>query len=282
MLLGFNLLLWTTHVTQEHFHLFGELKKTGYDGVEIPVFEGDPEHFRKVGQVAKDAGLRVTAVTVLPDEQTSAVSPDPAVRANATKRLTWALDCLQAAGGELLCGPFYQPLGVFTGEPATPEEREGVSEVHGKAADYAAKLGLALSVEPLNRFECHALNLVDDAAALVKKVDRPNYGLLYDTFHQNIEEKDPVGVILPNIAQINHVHVSENDRGTPGKGHVPWDATFKAFKKGGYQGFYTIEAFGRALPALAAATRVWRDFFPAREEVYRSGHDFLREAYAKA
>jgi D-psicose/D-tagatose/L-ribulose 3-epimerase len=282
MLLGFNLLLWTTHVTQEHFHLFEEIRKTGYDGVEIPIFEGDPEHFRKVGQVAKDAGLRVTAVTVLPDEQTSAISPDPAVRANAAKRLVWALDCLDAAGGELLCGPFYQPLGVFTGEPATAEERAGIVEVHTQAADYAAKLGLKLAVEPLNRFECHALNTVEDSAAVVRQVDRPNYGLLYDTFHQNIEEKDPVGVILPNLAEISHVHVSENDRGTPGKGHVPWEATFRAFKKGGYQGFYTIEAFGRALPALAAATRVWRDFFPAREEVYRFGHDFLREAYAKA
>ncbi|HEX2527857.1 MAG TPA: sugar phosphate isomerase/epimerase [Geminicoccus sp.] len=282
MLLGFNLLLWTTHVTQEHFHLFEEIRKTGYDGVELPIFEGDPEHFRKVGQVAKDAGLRITAVTVLPDEQTSAISPDPASRANALKRLHWALDCLSAAGGELLCGPFYQPLGVFTGEPATTEERAGIVEVHSQAADYAAKLNLKLAVEPLNRFECHALNTVEDTAAVVTKVARPNYGMLYDTFHQNIEEKDPVGVILPNIAQINHVHVSENDRGTPGKGHVPWDATFKAFKKGGYQGFYTIEAFGRALPALAAATRVWRDFFPSRDEVYRFGHDFLREAHAKA
>lgn len=282
MLLGFNLLLWTTHVTEEHFPLFAEIKKTGYDGVELPIFEGDPEHFRKVGQVAKDNGLRVTAVTVLPDAQASAISPDPAIRQNALKRLTWALDCLDAAGGELLCGPFYQPLGVFTGEPASQEEREGIVEVHGKAADHAARLNLKLSVEPLNRFECHALNTVADSAAVVKQVNRTNYGMLYDTFHQNIEEKDPVGVILPNLAQINHVHVSENDRGTPGKGHVPWEATFKAFKKGGYQGFYTIEAFGRALPDLAAATRVWRDFFPAKEEVYRSGHDFLREAYAKA
>ena len=282
MLLGFNLLLWTTHVTQEHFHLFAEIKKTGYDGVEIPIFEGDPEHFRKVGQVAKDNGLRLHAVTVLPDEQTSAISPNQASRDNALTRLIWALDCLDAAGGELLCGPFYQALGVFTGEPATEQERTWIAEVHRRAADYAEKRNLRLSVEPLNRFECHALNTVADSAALVKQVDLPNYGMLYDTFHQNIEEKDPVGVILPNLAQINHVHVSENDRGTPGKGHVPWDATFKAFKEGGYQGFYTIEAFGRALPLLAAATRVWRDFFPSREEVYRSGHDFLREAYAKA
>ena len=92
------------------------------------------------------------------------------------------------------------------------------------------------------------LNTVEDAAAMVRAVNAPNYGLLYDTFHANIEEKDPVGVIAPNLPYINHVHFSENDRGTPGKGHVPWAATMRALKHGGYDGWCTIEAFGRALP----------------------------------
>jgi D-psicose/D-tagatose/L-ribulose 3-epimerase len=282
MLLGFNLLLWTTHVTDEHFPLFGELKRAGYDGVELPIFEGEPGHFAKVGQVLRDEGLRCTAVTVLPDETQSAVHHDPASRRGAVNRLTWALDCLKAAGGEVLCGPFYQPLGVFTGEPPTARERGHLVEVHKEAAAHADRLGIKVSVEPLNRFECHALNTVEDAAAIVERVGAPNYGLLYDSFHANIEEKDPVGVIGRYLPVINHVHLSENDRGTPGKGHVPWAPTLRAFKQGGYEGWFVIEAFGRALPALAAATRVWRDFFPHREEVYRFGHDFLRETWAKA
>jgi D-psicose/D-tagatose/L-ribulose 3-epimerase len=282
MLLGFNLLLWTTHVTEEHFPLFAELKRAGYDGVELPIFEGEPEHFARVGRALRDEGLRCTAVTVLPDEAQNAVSPDAASRRGAVKRLSWALDCLKAAGGEVLCGPFYQPLGVFTGEPPTAREREHLAEVHKEAAAYADRLGVKVSVEPLNRFECHALNTVEDAAAIVERVGAPNYGLLYDTFHANIEEKDPIGVIGRYLPVINHVHLSENDRGTPGKGHVPWGPTLRAFKQGGYEGWFVIEAFGRALPALAAATRVWRDFFPHREEVYRFGHDFLRESWAKA
>ena len=143
-------------------------------------------------------------------------------------------------------------------------------------------VGIKLAVEPLNRFECHALNTIADAASVAQRVGMPNYGVLYDTFHANIEEKDPIAAITGHLGMINHVHVSENDRGTPGKGHVPFAAVFRAFKAGGYEGWYVVEAFGRALPALAAATRVWRDFFPNREEVYRSGHDFLRDAWAKA
>ena len=42
-----------------------------------------------------------------------------------------------------------------------------------------------------------------------------------------------------------------------------------------------IESFGRALPDLAAATKVWRDFAPSSEEVYTFGHDYLRETWAK-
>ena len=282
MLLGFNLLLWTTHVAEEHFPILAELKRSGYDGVELPLFEGTPEHYRKVGEALKDSGLRATGVAVMPDSAHDCTSGDPASRAGALAHIAWAVDCLAAAGGELLAGPIHQPLGRFSGEPPTQAERANIVDVHKQAAAHAGKSKIKLSIEPLNRFECYVLNTVADTAAVVRAVNAPNYGLLYDTFHANIEEKDPVGVIAPNLRFINHVHFSENDRGTPGKGHVPWAATMKALKHGGYRDWCTIEAFGRALPALAAATRVWRDFAPNREEVYRHGHDFLREQWEKA
>jgi D-psicose/D-tagatose/L-ribulose 3-epimerase len=123
---------------------------------------------------------------------------------------------------------------------------------------------------------------MEAAARLVEAVGLPNYGILYDTFHANIEEKDPVGVIAPRIGHINHVHLSENDRGTPGKGHIPWGPTLTALRGAGYDGWYVIEAFGRALPEIAAATRVWRDFFPSEDEVVQSGHDFLRRQWQLA
>ncbi len=281
MLLGFNMLLWTSNVTEEHYPIFDALKNAGYDGVELPVFEGTPEQFEVVGKAAKNSGLRTTAVCILPDEDHDCLSDDKNIQDAALAHIRWATDCLEAAGGEVLCGPFHQPLGLFSGEPPSKQQHSNLVTVHKQAAEYAAKHNIKLAIEPLNRFECYALNTVEDAASIVKRVDAPNYGLLYDTFHANIEEKDPVGVIAPNLAYINHVHFSENDRGTPGKGHVPWEPTIATLKQNGYEGWCTIEAFGRAMPELAAATRVWRDFFPSREEVYRFGHDFLRETWAK-
>jgi D-psicose/D-tagatose/L-ribulose 3-epimerase len=282
MLLGFNTLLWTPFVTESIFPLFERLKRVGYDGVELPLFDGTPEHYRRVGEAVRDSGLRCTGITIIPDEARSCTSSDPAVREAGLAHLKWAIDCIEAAGGEVLCGPFYQPLGVFTGEPPTQDEKHRVVQVHRAAARYAAASNIRLAVEPLNRFECYVTNTVSSAAAIVEEVREPNYGLLYDTFHANIEEKDPVGVIAPHIGSISHVHLSENDRGTPGKGHVPWAATLAALRGAGYDGWHVIEAFGRALPELAAATRVWRDFFPSDEEVIQFGHDFLRDQWVRA
>jgi D-psicose/D-tagatose/L-ribulose 3-epimerase len=279
---GFNLLLWTTHVTESDFHLFETLRKTGYDGVEIPIFEGDVGHFRKIGKALRDNGLACTSVTIVPDDARSPVSPDPKRRQGALDHIRWAIDCSAALGSETLCGPYHQPLGVFTGEGPTEDEKARAAEVHRQAADVAAGAGVMLAIEYLNRFECYFLNTLRDAVEYVKRVNHPSFGTMFDTFHANIEEKDPVGCIAPAIAHIKHVHVSENDRGTPGRGHVDWKGTFRALRGGGYDGWLTIEAFGRALPDLAAATRVWRDFFPSREEVYTQGLRFMKREWEAA
>ena len=279
---GFNLFLWTTHVRDEHFPLFEELKHAGYDGVEVPLLEGEVEHYRRVARALRDNGLECTSITVMPDAGHDCLSPDAGSRAGALDHLRWAIDCSHALGSEVLCGPFYQPLGVFSGRGAIEDEKVRAAEVHRQAAERAAEAGIKLSIEPLNRFECYFLNTIADATDYVRRVDHPSFGVLFDTFHANIEEKDPVGCITAAGTTINHVHVSENDRGTPGRGHVPWDATFQALRAIGYDGWLTIEAFGQVLPDLAAATRVWRAFFESPEEVYTEGLRLIREKWGAA
>ena len=260
MKLGFNLLLWTTHVVDEHVPLFDRLKATGYDEVEIPLFEGEVGHYKRLGRIMKDAGLAASAVTVLPTGK-SAIATEAAERALALDHLKWAIDCAAGLGANVLCGPFHQPLGQFSGIGATEDEKSHCVEVHKRAARYAATSGIELSVEPLNRFECYFLNTARDAQALVDRVDEPNYGYLYDTFHFNIEEKSLPEAIRATASAINHVHISENDRGIPGTGHVDFAAVFDALKQSKYDGWLTVEAFGQALPDLAAATKVWRPLF---------------------
>ena len=76
MKIGFNMLLWTTNLVEEEFHLLEKIKKVGYDGVEIPVFGGEEEvsHFLQIGKTLKDNGLDCTSVTVIPDEKRSPIS----------------------------------------------------------------------------------------------------------------------------------------------------------------------------------------------------------------
>ncbi len=282
MKIGFNMLLWTPHATEEHFPLFEKLKDTGYDGVELEIFEGEPDHYHKISVELGKLGLESTAVTIVPDEAHNPISENPAYRRAALEHLKWAIDCSAALGSKLLCGPFYQPLGSFSGTGPTADEKTRAAEVHREAAEYGQGKGVFLAVEPLNRFECYFLNTIADGAAHVTLVDHPNFGLQYDTFHANIEEKDPLGCLEEHLSVIHHVHISENDRGTPGRGHIGWMGLFETLKRGGYDGWLTVEAFGRTLPDLAATTCVWRELSTSSQEVYTEAYGLIRDGWEKA
>ena len=259
MKFGFNLLLWTPHVTAVHLPIIKALKKAGYDGVEIPMFEGMPDHYAWLGDELDKLGLGRTSVSVL-GAGNNPLSADKAQRQAALARAKWFVDCNAALGSAIGAGPMYSELGYFSGTGATGQERKCGISFHRAAGDYAAKKNMRFALEALNRFEVYFLNTMKQLADYLDEVDHPHIKAMYDTFHSNIEEKDPVAAIKTIKRHMIHVHISENDRGTPGRGHVPWAATYQSLKAAKYDGWMTIEAFGRSMPALAAATRVWRDF----------------------
>lgn len=279
---GINLLLWTPHVTAEHFPILEDLKKTGYDTVEIPIFEGTPDHYAMLGEELDRLGLGRSVVSVIGPSGKNPLSPDKSARDAAIEYTHWVIDCTSALGAKILAGPMHSELGYFSGNAPTKAEREHGISFHRKVGDYAARKNVRFALEALNRFECYFLNTMEQLADYLDEVDHPAIKAMYDTFHANIEEKDPVGAIKAIARHMIHVHISENDRGTPGKGHVPWEATYKTLRDVGYDDWITIEAFGRAMPELAAATRVWRDFFPTRESVYREGFQQMTTGWASA
>lgn len=279
---GFNLLLWASHVTEDHTPILQSIKDAGYDSVEIPIFEGDPAHYAKLGATLDRLGLERSVVSVIGPGGKNPLSPVAAEREAAFDYAKWVIDCTSALGATILAGPMHSELGFFSGNGATATERQHGVEFHRRAGDYAAGKKVRFALEALNRFECYFLNTMEQLATYLDEVDHPAVKGMYDTFHANIEEKDPVAAIATIKRHMIHVHISENDRGTPGKGHVPWTETYKALRDTGYDDSLTIEAFGRALPDLAAATRVWRDFFPNREEVYLHGIEHMRTGWANA
>jgi D-psicose/D-tagatose/L-ribulose 3-epimerase len=280
MKVGMNLLLWTTHVTQEHAGLFAKLKQVGFDGIELPIFEGNAAHYQALGKEIKNQGLVCGSAVTVATPEANPISPDPKVRRAGLDRIRWAVENTAAAGGEILCGPYHSPLAVFTGMGPSVEEKGWAADVLREAAEDAQKSRVHLAIEYLNRFECYFLTTAADAKALVQRVNHPNFRMMYDTFHANIEEKAIAPTIRSVADCISHVHISENDRGTPGTGHVHWDDTFRTLREVQYDRWLVIESFGRALPDLAAATRVWRDLFPSAEEVYTQGYRFIKDRWA--
>lgn len=272
---GMNLLLWTAHVTEENYPLIAKLKQTGFDGVELPLFGGDKAHYAKIATELKNNGLGCTTVTVC-NTEANPISPDAAVRAKGLDHIKWAIEMTATLGGDNLCGPYHSALGHFSGTGPTETEKAHAAEVLHKAAEFAQQHKVTLAIEYLNRFECYFLTTAADCAAFVQRVNHPSFRMMYDTFHANIEEKCLTKAIETAAPYLAHVHISENDRGTPGSGHVHWDESFAALKKVGYDGWMVIESFGRALPDLAAATKVWRDLFPNPEEVYTKGLELMK------
>ncbi len=281
MKIGFSGLLWASSITAKHAAILKDLKKTGYDGLEVPVFAGKPKDYARLASMLDDIGLERTAVTVIPPGK-DPVSPDRKERAAAVDYQKWVIDCGAAMSATCVAGPLAQTLGHFTGKAPTDTERKRCRDVHLKVGDYAREHGIVLAIEAVNRFETYFANTMDDLGRYLAMVDHPNVKAMYDTFHANLEEADPIAAYKRNVGDVAYIHISENDRGVPGRGHVPWKETFKAIKKSGYDGWLTIESFGRGLPALAAATRVWRDFAESPEAVYRDGYKFIRSSWDAA
>jgi D-psicose/D-tagatose/L-ribulose 3-epimerase len=276
------MLLWTTSVGEEHKALLADIKKTGYDGVEIPVFDGSPDDFAAIGRMLDSLGLGRTAISVVPSLEKNPLSEDAATRQAAVDYLKWCVDCTAALGADAIGGPLHQTLGHFSGAGTTEKEFDRAREVHAKIGDYAQANGVTIALEAINRFESYFANTMDDLCAYTTSLNHPAIKTMYDTFHANLEEQDPVAAFTRNAAQVVHVHISENDRGVPGRGHIPWAETFRAIKASGYDRWLTIEAFGRGLPELAAATRVWRDFAESPEAYYRDGYRCIREGWDAA
>jgi D-psicose/D-tagatose/L-ribulose 3-epimerase len=272
---GLNLLLWTTHVTPAHQRELEYVKSCGFDGVEVPLFEGDPAHYAELGRLLDRIGLARTCSMGLAPEH-DPISPDANVRRAAVERLRWGVDCAAALGAETLCGPIHSAFKVFAGRGPNRDEVLRSAEALRAAADHAAGTNLVLAPEALNRFECYLVNTASQLRELCEIAAHAKVRAHYDTHHMHIEESSQERAIATCAPVLGHVHLSENDRGVPGRGQVHWRSAFDGLRRIGWDGWCVIEAFSRRDAAFAAGIHVWRDYFAAPEDVCREGLDFVK------
>lgn len=279
MKFGINTFLWSIEFGEKQFALLDGIRERGFDGVEIPLIHPEDFEAAKIHRAITGSGLECTVCQVLP-RGLSLISPDAAIRRATVDHVRVCAEKTAEAGAHIMAGPVYNPVGVFTGVRRTSEEWTRAVEGYRELGPALAKVGVHLALEPLNRFETYFLNTTADAVALCTEVAHPNIGILWDTFHANIEEKHSGNALLASGKYLKHVHTCENDRGTPGTGHVNWDGVFSALEQLGYNGWLTIESFGFAAGELSAAASIWRDLEKTSEEIAWNGLTFLKQRSA--
>jgi D-psicose/D-tagatose/L-ribulose 3-epimerase len=243
------------------------------------MFGFEESQYRAIRKKLDSIGLECTTVTIVPPEA-NPIDADSNVRAAAVDRLKRAIDTCRILDSKVMCGPYVSPVGKLVGRGRTPDEWKWAVECFQQVAPHAQQAGVVLGLEALNRFETYFVNCMADLSRLVDEVNHPNFRLMYDTFHANIEEKSVVEAIRAAGKRIVHVHISENDRSTPGEGQIHWTENFETLKSIGYDGWLVIEAFGLSLPELAAATCIWRRMFPNEDYVATRGLQFIRQRWS--
>ena len=278
MKFGVNTFIWSAQYDATVRAMLPSIKEQGFDGVEVPLFR--PSEF-PAAQIRKDTealGLARTVCSVLLPGF-SLIDDDASVRRQTQQHLRDTILAASEGGVTLIAGPLYCPVGYLPGRRRTAEEWSRAVEGYQNIADLLAQNNMTLAIEPLNRFETFFLNTAADAAALCEEVGHPNVGILFDTFHANIEEKDIAQGYLTVGKYLKHVHTCENDRGIPGSGHVEWNAVFQALKDLNYDGWLTIESFGFAIGELSAAAAIWRDIERTPDSIAFEGIKFLKKNY---
>jgi D-psicose/D-tagatose/L-ribulose 3-epimerase len=274
-----NLLLWTADPQPEHRPLLKFLKETGYDLVEVPVFHGDPKKCEALVPILDELGLARTVLSARGADD-NPVSPDANVRRAAVDNGCRSVDCALAIGATKVVGPFHSGFGVHSGAGPTAQEWDRAIEVTSEVASYAAKHGVSLSLEFLNRFECYLLNTTADTARFVKELGAPNVGILFDTHHSNIEDGGFAETLGRHGHLVNHIHVSESHRGALGTGMVNWPDFFAALAKMNYSGDIVVEAFGTAVQELVPLVKIWRKAYDNESDLGRGARQFLSRCLA--
>jgi sugar phosphate isomerase/epimerase len=240
------------------------LSKAGFDGIELAGASLDlpPEELRKIFADSPVAAANVAGSAALLD-------PDPHERAagkELTKERLYLAATLGAVG--VLTVPQFGSVPVLPDlspyRSAVELERELFALQLQELAPAAADAGVPIFLEPLNRYEQHLVNRLEQGVAFCEQVG-PEVRIMADFFHMNIEESDIAARIRAARGHIVYVHVADSNRLQPGRGHLDFRPGFAALKKVGYDGYLGIECRveGSYEESLAESVALLRELWEA-------------------
>lgn len=284
MKLGVSTWLWTSPFTTDTVALFPKIKQMGFDFVEIPIEDPALIDGKVVRRALDHHGLACVGCGAFGPTR-DLTHEDPKVHANCFDYITRSLDLCVHLGTDVFAGPMYSAVGkrrLLPPEQRNAEWQLAVANLR-KAAELAAERKVRLAIEPLNRFETDLVNTAADVARMVDDIGHPAAGVMMDSYHMNLEERNNEQALRTVGHRLVHVQVSDNYRGCPGKGQVRWD-TFKrgivAAQAAGYRGGIAIESFTPEIKELAGAVCFWRHMEPSQDGFAIDGLAFLRKLFA--
>ena len=277
--IGANTWIWVSPLTDERLAaLAPKIKAWGFDLIELPIEDPTDWDPARTAELLDRLPLRASIACVMAPGR--GFTGDD--RATVEETRTYLRACINVAaniGAGVVAGPMYAPTGTCRrlerGERAIVVDRivAGLRPV----VAYAEERGVALGIEPINRFETSVVNTAEQALEIVERIDSPACGVLLDTFHMNIEEKLPAAAIRAVGSRLVHFHACGTDRGTPGKDHTAWEEIFAALIGIDYRGALVIESFTAENQTIATAASIWRPLAPTQDEIATDGLAFLRQ-----
>ena len=253
------------------------LKAHGVRLFEIPLLRPEEIDIPATLEFTKEYDVEVICSLGLPGSLDVVERPDEAL-----EFLKPALAVSRAVGSAALAGVTYGTIGKTSGKAPTETELGGVCRFLERAAKEAAACGLRLGVEPCNRYETHLMNRAADAAHIVERVGADNVFIHLDTYHMHIEEESFASGFRAAAPYLGYVHVSEANRGVPGKGMLNWPAAMQAMADIGYRGPITLESMNHVDVDIAGGLAVWRPVAENPDDVIEFGLPFLRTAAREA
>jgi D-psicose/D-tagatose/L-ribulose 3-epimerase len=276
MRLGIHAMAWEPHWSNASLPLIDRVAQLGLDFIEIPLMGIDDVDPRAIRPRLAEVGIGAVTSTVL-TEATDISSSDPAARAAGVDYLRRCIEVTAEMGAPQFSGVIYGAHGKRQLHRPTPEDWNWAAECLRTVAEHAAQRGVAIGIEPVNRYETPLINTSEQAVRLAEMVGLPNVKVHLDTYHMNIEEKDWAQPVLLAGDRLCHFHLCENDRGIPGTGLVDWEELFEALGGIHYQGYAGLESFVDVSGDMLAGTPVWRDLAPSGDVLVREGLAFLRD-----
>lgn len=282
MKFGINTFLFTSPFTNKSIDLFPKFKKWGFDSVEIAI--EDPSHIDPsiIRKALDENGLKCGSIC-------AAMGPGRDLRGTAEEQqialdyLKSLLSMMPTLGCGILIGPLYSRVGraELVSKEDYAKQWETVAGHLKTLSKYAEELNVKMAIEPLNRYETDFINTCEQGMKMVNQVNSKALMLQLDTYHMNIEEKDPYQAILKAGNKLGHFHACGSDRGTPGGDQINWDKISSALNQINYDGEVVIESFMPDIEMIARAASIWRQFEPSQEDIAIKGLKFLRSSLIK-